>query len=41
MLARAAVRLAGEPAEVRGRVRLVEGDVRSLALPGAEPFALA
>ena len=41
MLARAAVRLAGEPAEVRGRVRLVEGDVRSLTLPGAEPFALA
>ena len=41
MLARAAVRLAGEPAEVRGRVRLVEGDMRSLTLPGAEPFALA
>ena len=41
MLARAAVRLAGEPAVVRQRVRLVEGDVRSLTLPGAEPFALA
>ncbi len=41
MLARAAMRLAGEPAEVRARARLVEGDVRSLALPGAEPFALA
>ncbi len=41
MLARAAMRLAGEPVEVRAGVRLVEGDVRSLALPGLEPFALA
>ena len=41
MLARAAMRLTGEPVEVRAGVRLVEGDVRSLALPGLEPFALA
>jgi len=41
MLSRARARLAGEPADVRARVRLVEGDVRTLALPDAEPFALA
>lgn len=41
MLARARVRLAGEPADVRARVRLVEGDVRTLILPDAAPFALA
>ena len=41
MLARAAMRLAGEAADVRARVRLVEGDVRGLALPAGEPFALA
>jgi SAM-dependent methyltransferase len=41
MLARARSRQAGEPAEVRARVRLIEGDVRTLSLPGAEPFALA
>jgi len=41
MLARAAMRLAGEAAEGRDRVRLVESDVRSLALPSGEPFVLA
>jgi|CXWK01.1.fsa_nt_gi SAM-dependent methyltransferase len=41
MLARAAMWLAGEAAEVRDRVRLVEGDVRSPFLPPGEPFALA
>jgi SAM-dependent methyltransferase len=41
MLARAAMRLAGEAAEVRDRVRLVESDLRSPALPPGEPFALA
>ncbi len=41
MLARAELRLAGEPAAVRARVRLVTADVRALALPGASPFALA
>jgi SAM-dependent methyltransferase len=41
MLARAEMRLAGETADVRARVRLVAADVRDLSLPGAEPFALA
>jgi len=41
MLARAELRLAGEPAEVRDRVRLVPADVRALALPAAAPFGLA
>ena len=41
MLARAAMRLAGEAAEVRDRVHLVEGDVRAPTLPPGEPFGLA
>lgn len=41
MLARAELRLAGEPEAVRARVRLVMADVRTLALPDAPPFALA
>jgi SAM-dependent methyltransferase len=41
MLARAAMRLAGEVVEVRDRVHLVESDMRALSLPGSEPFALA
>jgi len=41
MLARAGLRLAGEPEEVRARVRLVPADLRALSLPGAEPFGLA
>ena len=40
MLARARLRLAAEPPEVRARVQLIEADVRELNLSPMEPFGL-
>lgn len=40
MLARAELRLAAEPPEVRARVRLANADVKSLSLPDTDPFGL-
>jgi SAM-dependent methyltransferase len=40
MLARAEARLAGEPAGVRNRVRLLTADMKKLSLPGGEPYGL-
>lgn len=40
MLARAELRLASEPPEVRARTRLVNADVKSLALPEADTYGL-
>jgi SAM-dependent methyltransferase len=40
MLARAERRLAGETADVRGRARLLDADLKRLAWTGVEPFGL-
>jgi SAM-dependent methyltransferase len=40
MLARAETRLAGEPAGVRSRVRLLAADMKKLSLPDGEPYGL-
>lgn len=40
MLARAGLRLSGEPADTRDRVRLLAGDMQKLALSGEERYGL-
>jgi SAM-dependent methyltransferase len=40
MLARAETRLTGEPDGVRGRARLLAGDIKKLSLPDGAPYGL-